>query len=99
MDSDDNFPSLRNMVIGSVDTLTEQELPTRIPPTWNDQPPLLRGPRGTPETTQLLKGVSHIIIYILLKILDDTYSLRFLCFKSGDSTGYPSCPAMRRVAL
>ena len=53
MDSvfDDNAPSLRNLVIGSVDTLTDKELPTRIPPTWNDRPPLLRGPRGTPETT------------------------------------------------
>ncbi|GAX28204.1 hypothetical protein FisN_22Hh230 [Fistulifera solaris] len=57
MDLDDNAPSLRNLVIGSVDTLTEKELPTRIPPTWNDRPPLLRGPRGTPETTLLLKGV------------------------------------------
>jgi hypothetical protein len=61
MDSvfDDNAPSLRNLVIGSVDTLTDKELPTRIPPTWNDRPPLLRGPRGTPETTLLLKGVSR----------------------------------------
>lgn len=65
---DDNVPSLRNMVIGSVDTLTEKDLPTRIPPTWNDQPPLLRGPRGTPETTQLLKGVRHFFIILILFI-------------------------------
>jgi hypothetical protein len=62
MDLDDNAPSLRNLVIGSVDTLTEKELPTRIPPTWNDRPPLLRGPRGTPETTLLLKGVSPLVL-------------------------------------
>lgn len=68
----DDFPSLRSMLIGSVDLLTEQELSTRIPSPWNDQPPLLRGPRGTPETTQLLKGVSHMNIFQCFQHLGGT---------------------------
>jgi hypothetical protein len=50
--------SLTNMVIGSVDTLRGTALSKEIPPTWNDQPPLLQGRRNVPETPLLLKGVS-----------------------------------------
>jgi hypothetical protein len=50
--------SLANMAIGSVDTLRGSALDQRIPNTWNDQPPLLTGPRGVPEDSALLKGVS-----------------------------------------
>lgn len=61
--ADDDFDnpapiSLANMAIGSVDTLRGTALDQRIPATWNDQPPLLTGPRGVPEDSALLKGVS-----------------------------------------
>jgi hypothetical protein len=51
--------SLANMAIGSVDTLRGSALDQRIPNTWNDQPPLLTGPRGVPENSDLLKAVSN----------------------------------------
>ena len=51
--------SLHSMVIGSVDTLRGTDLLQRIPPTWHDQPPLIRGRKNTPETPVLLKGVSE----------------------------------------
>jgi hypothetical protein len=52
---------LRDMVIGSMDTLTGAEINLTTPSTWNDQPPLLQGydRRGNPveETEILLKGM------------------------------------------
>jgi hypothetical protein len=52
--------SLAMMAIGSVDTLRGTSLDQRVPNTWNDQPPLLTGPRGMPEDAVLLKGVSTV---------------------------------------
>lgn len=52
---------LRDMVIGSMDTLTGREINLATPSSWNDQPPLLTGydRRGnkTTETETLLKGM------------------------------------------
>lgn len=48
---------LSDMVIRSVDSLRATNLSSKIPPTWNDKPPLLRGPRNTEESPNLLKGV------------------------------------------
>ena len=53
-------PSLSTMFIQSTDTLRQTELDPHIPLTWNDRPPLLMGPRGQPETPNLLKGVSQV---------------------------------------
>ena len=53
----DTPPSLSSMFIQSVDTLRGREIPLEISPLWNERPPLLVGPRGTPETTTLLKGL------------------------------------------
>lgn len=56
--SDDVAVSLANMAIGSVDSLRGLETAQSIPPTWNDQPPLLTtGPRDGLEDVVLLKGV------------------------------------------
>jgi len=57
----ESTPSLRNMVIGSVDTLRGQEVSLVTPGTWNDQPPLLarydRKGNLVEETDRLLKGM------------------------------------------
>jgi hypothetical protein len=54
-------PSLSSMSIRSTDTLTNQVIDSRVPETWNEQPPLLQTQRkGVEETTALLKGVRHI---------------------------------------
>lgn len=57
----DSAPSLRNMVIGSVDTLRGEEISLVTPGTWNDQPPLLarydRKGNLVEETDRLLKGM------------------------------------------
>ena len=62
-DTQNDHPvSLRQMVIGSVDTLRETQLSQHIlPPTWNDQPPLLRQQQSgnMPESPALLKGVRN----------------------------------------
>jgi len=60
-DNDNNSipPGLSTMFIQSIDTLRQTQLAASIPPTWNDKPPLLEGPRGQPETPNLLKGVSN----------------------------------------
>ncbi|GKY93639.1 hypothetical protein MPSEU_000331300 [Mayamaea pseudoterrestris] len=54
-------PSLSHMVIGSVDTLSQRELPQEVSSGWNDQPPLLTtiGARNKviQETPKLLKGM------------------------------------------
>lgn len=60
--NDEMVPAqLSDMVIGSMDTLTEREIIQSIPITWNDQPPLLckRNRRGEliSETEQLLKAM------------------------------------------
>eukprot|EP00545_Synedropsis_sp_CCMP1620_P011368 CAMPEP_0119007018 /NCGR_PEP_ID=MMETSP1176-20130426/2713_1 /TAXON_ID=265551 /ORGANISM="Synedropsis recta cf, Strain CCMP1620" /LENGTH=629 /DNA_ID=CAMNT_0006959073 /DNA_START=46 /DNA_END=1935 /DNA_ORIENTATION=- len=60
--NENNEPTqLRDMVIGSMDTLTGIEINLATPGTWNDQPPLLSGfdRRGkvVPETEILLKGM------------------------------------------
>lgn len=60
MDDEEDMPvqlQLSDMVIGATDTLRGIEHDLAIPPTWNDTPPLLIGPRNTPETPVLLKGV------------------------------------------
>jgi hypothetical protein len=67
--------ALSQMVIRSVNTLTERELPQEIHPTWNDRPPLLgrrnnntntknnsnNNNAGGDETPKLLKGVSTTV--------------------------------------
>jgi hypothetical protein len=54
-------PALSSMSIRSTDTLTNQEIDSRVPETWNEQPPLLQTQRkGVEETTALLKGVRHV---------------------------------------
>lgn len=53
----DHSPSLHSMVIQSHDTLRGQEIDLSIPPGWRDRPPLIEGPRGQPETPNLLKGL------------------------------------------
>jgi hypothetical protein len=53
-------PSLSSMSIRSTDTLTNQEIDSRVPEAWNEQPPLLQQTQRkgvTEETTALLKGV------------------------------------------
>jgi hypothetical protein len=53
--------SLDQMAIQSCDTLRGWETSLVIPPTWNDRPPLLIGPRGMAENDELLKGVCIFI--------------------------------------
>jgi hypothetical protein len=58
------------MVIGSVDTLRGTQFDWKLPPQWNDAPPILRGGAGTsrggrtsdeqPETERLLKGMVRL---------------------------------------
>jgi hypothetical protein len=54
---DDPRVGLQYMFIQSTDTLRGVEIDARVPAGWNDKPPLLEGPRGQPETINLLKGV------------------------------------------
>ena len=68
-DTDDDAdvpPSLRQMFIQSADCLRDTDSITKslhrqqnTSKMWNDKPPMLQGPRGKPETPNLLKGVSE----------------------------------------
>jgi len=56
-DADPVLPSLENLVIQSSDTLRETQIDMMIAQGWSGTMPILQGPRGQPETTNLLKGV------------------------------------------
>jgi hypothetical protein len=62
-------PSLSSMSIRSTDTLTGQIVDSRVPETWNEQPPLLQQRKGVEETTTLLKGVRYIMLVLRMAAL------------------------------
>jgi hypothetical protein len=67
-DADMQPVSLTTLFIQSHDTLRGYEIDATVPPTWNDRAPLLRGPKGQPETPHLLKGVSSSITITMTRV-------------------------------